>query len=227
VGSHDLQEPLRKFQLFSDLVLEKFSSDRDSDNKFLRKIITSAERMRKLITSLLDYSRLPDKDFYEPVDLNEVAKEIIQDYEISIGARNAKITVEKLPVLDAIPSQIRQIFQNLISNSLKFSRTGCVPEITISAERIQEKSFSAPSTPDGDYCKILFSDNGIGFDQIYADKVFEIFQRLKQFDDYEGTGIGLAIVKKIVERHEGIVAVESKENEGTVFTLILPVNQHS
>jgi signal transduction histidine kinase len=226
VASHDLQEPLRKIQLFSDLVLEKFAGDRESANKFLHKIIASAERMRKLITSLLDYSRLPDKNFYESVDLNEIIGEIIQDYEVPINARNAKITVNKLPVLDAIPGQMHQIFQNLISNALKFSRADCAPEITISADRIQDKSLSAPVAQDGDYYRILFSDNGIGFDQMYADKVFEIFQRLKQFDDYEGTGIGLAIVKKIVERHEGIVAVKSKENEGTVFTLILPVNQH-
>jgi len=226
VASHDLQEPLRKIQLFSDLVIEKFASDRERANKFLHKIITSAERMRKLITSLLDYSRLPDRDFYEPVDLNEIIEEIVQDYEVPISSRNAKITVDKLPVLDAIPGQMHQIFQNLISNALKFSRADCAPEITITADRIQDKSLSAPVAQDGDYYRIFFSDNGIGFDQMYADKVFEIFQRLKQFDDYEGTGIGLAIVKKIVERHEGIVAVKSKENEGTVFTLILPVNQH-
>jgi signal transduction histidine kinase/DNA-binding response OmpR family regulator len=225
VASHDLQEPLRKIQIFSDMVLRKFTDDKVSAEKFLQKIILSAERMRVLIRSLLDYSRLPDKDLYEPSDINAILKNVLQDLELEVQEKNARVVLEKIPLLDVIPAQMSQVFYNLISNSLKFSRDGIPPAITLRAELVPFKKIDAPAVADGDFCRITIADNGIGFDQTYADKIFEIFQRLNQRHGDNGAGIGLAIVKKIIDRHDGVVAVSAREGEGAVFTIVLPVKQ--
>lgn len=226
VASHDLQEPLRKIQIFSDMVLRKFTHDKVSAEKFLQKIMLSAERMRVLIRSLLDYSRLPEKDLYEATDIDAVLKNVLQDLELEIQEKNAKICVPKIPMLDAIPAQVSQVFHNLISNSLKFSRDGVAPVISVSAEFVSRKTMDAPAIAKGDFCRITIKDNGIGFDPAYSDKIFEIFQRLHQRHGDNGAGIGLAIVKKIIDRHDGVVAVSAREGEGAAFTIILPVKQH-
>src|SRR5690606_646166 len=133
IASHDLQEPLRKIQIFSDLVLKKFSNDKENTEKFIRKIISSAERMRILIRSLLDYSRLPDQDLYEATDINNVVKDVIRDLELEVREKHTRFHISKIPSLEVIPVQIRQVFHNLISNSLKFSKKDIAPIITIGA----------------------------------------------------------------------------------------------
>lgn len=225
IASHDLQEPLRKIQIFSDIVVDKVKHDKEGATKFLNKIISSAERMRSLISSLLEYSRVPEKNMYEPVDLNLLVTEITQDLELEIKLKGASVVVNPLPTIEAISSQLRQVFQNLISNSLKFSRKSVAPEIIIAAELVRDKAIAAPAAEDGSFCRITLRDNGIGFDQQYGNKIFEIFQRLNQTERYKGTGIGLAIVKKVIERHDGIIVAQSSENKGATFIIILPVNQ--
>ncbi|MBL0745310.1 response regulator [Chryseolinea lacunae] len=223
VASHDLQEPLRKIQVFSNMVMEKYPPPQSEGKRFLEKIISSADRMRKLITDLLDYSRPPDKDLFQETDLNAVVNEVLVDLELKVKAKNAIVDVGPIPRAVVIPGQIKQVFQNLISNALKFSKEETFPEISIRAERVDSKSLAASPTRDGDYLRITLRDNGIGFQQHYADKVFEIFQRLNQKDSYEGTGIGLAIVKKTIDRHNGLISVTSEENVGTKFTIVLPL----
>lgn len=226
ITSHDLQEPLRKIQVFADMIVEKFAGDWNNTERFLKKIITSADRMRRLITSLLEYSRLPENDHFEQADMNVIIANVMQDFELAIKAKKAKIHIDKIPPFEVIPCQIRQVFHNLLSNALKFTRAGIPPEINIKAELVSEKSIDAEVDAQGRYCRITFSDNGIGFEEMYTEKVFEIFQRLNQREDYEGTGIGLAIVKKVLDRHEGIIKATSQVDKGTTFVMVLPVNQH-
>lgn len=225
IASHDLQEPLRKIQIFSDLVLKKFSNDNASTEKFIHKIIDSAERMRLLIRSLLEYSSLPDKVVYEVADINTIVREVVQDLELDIRAQETRLHLSPIPSFEVIPVQMRQVFHNLISNALKFAKKNESPVINIAAELVQSKAVDAEPAVTGEYCRIVVSDNGIGFDQAYADKVFKIFQRLKQREGDSGAGIGLAIVKKIIDRHAGIISVATREGEGTTFTMVFPVTQ--
>jgi light-regulated signal transduction histidine kinase (bacteriophytochrome) len=227
IASHDLQEPLRKIQIFSDLVQKKFANDRESAEKLIQKIINSAERMRMLIRSLLAYSNLPDQAVYEVSDINSIVQEVIQDLELEIREQGAQLQLSAIPELEVIPVQMRQVFHNLISNALKFSKEDVNPRISIEAELVQTKAVDAEPVAHGKFCRILVRDNGIGFDQVYADKIFEIFQRLKQRDGDTGAGIGLAIVKKIIDRHDGVISVAAGEGEGTTFTVVLPVKRIS
>lgn len=225
IASHDLQEPLRKIQIFSDMIIKRYINDSFNTTKLLQKIIESAAKMSTLIRNVLEYSRLPDKNFYEMVDPNVVVNDLLQDFEWEIKSRNANVHVDPLPTMEVIPGQIRQVFQNLLTNALKFSKDTQYPEIHIKAERVDEKSFTAESDPQGQYCRIVFQDNGIGFDPKFSDKIFEIFQRLNQREGAQGTGIGLAIVKKVIDTHNGIITVESHENQGAKFIIVLPVKQ--
>src|SRR5690606_630921 len=213
IASHDLQEPLRKIQIFSDMIVEKYAGDRDSTQTFTRKIIASAERMRRLINDLLTYSRVSAKDLFRPTDVNEIIDEVIQDYELQIKARNATFQVDSIPTLDAIPGQIRQVFLNLIGNALKFAKESKAAEVVVTAELVATLAIDAPADLDGKFCRIQVSDNGVGFQQVYADKIFEIFQRLNHDEPYEGTGIGLAIVKKIIDAHNGVIAACGTEGQ--------------
>ncbi|MBS1781216.1 MAG: response regulator [Bacteroidetes bacterium] len=225
VASHDLKEPLRKVQIFSSILKDKYE-DKDPDlQDHLSRIIKSSRRMGNLINDLLDYSRLSKESFYQPVNLNDIIADILPDLELIIEEKEAIIDLTPIPIIDAIPGQMRQVFQNLISNSLKFSREGVPPQITIAAERVEADALDALPAEKGPYCRILLSDNGIGFNSTFSDKIFTIFQRLHGKEEYEGNGIGLAIVKKIVEKHNGSIYVESKENQGTEFIIILPVHQ--
>jgi signal transduction histidine kinase len=135
------------------------------------------------------------------------------------------VTIGQLPTIEAISGQMRQLFQNLISNALKFSKINSNPRINIWAERVSEKSFDAAEASNGDFVRIFIEDNGIGFNELYLDKIFTIFQRLHVRSDYEGTGIGLAIVKKIVEKHDGIIGATSQEGVGATFFIVLPIHQ--
>jgi signal transduction histidine kinase/CheY-like chemotaxis protein len=225
VASHDLQEPLRKIQVFSAIVRDKFLDGKAEALSYIERVISSSDRMRALISDLLNYSRLSAKDLSVTTDLNFTIDQIRNDLEMIIKAKKAMINVSPLPEIEAIPGQIHQVFQNLISNALKFSKDGEPTLIDISGERIAERSLDACVSPTGNYCRIKVKDNGIGFSQEYSEKIFNIFQRLNSQTKYEGTGIGLAIVKKVIEKHHGLIAAFSKENVGTTFIIVLPLHQ--
>ena len=224
VTSHDLKEPLRKIQIFGKMLQQK--ARQTGNAGFIdptERIVQSSERMTALINDLLAFSRLNAPKIAEPTDLNSIIKSIISDLEIAIQEKNAVVSVGPLPAIRAVPGQMRQLFQNLISNAIKFTAEGVSPLIRISGERVAEKTFDAPLQEDGSYVRITVADNGIGFDVQFLDKIFTLFQRLHSRADYEGTCIGLASVKKIVERHDGIITAQSVEGEGACFILVLPV----
>lgn len=226
VASHDLKEPLRKIQVFSNLISSKFGPEVPEAEHYLSKIISSAARMNSLITDVLEYSKISIGGQFRATDVNAILRDILDDMELLVREKGAVIVTEELPLLHAIPAQIRQVFQNILSNALKFSRPGVSPQISVVAERSGELSADGEQHPDGAYCRITVTDNGIGFDERYLDKIFIIFQRLHGRTEFEGTGIGLAIVKKIVDTHGGLVTATSREGEGSSFTIVLPVHQH-
>lgn len=225
LASHDLQEPLRKISTFSSMVYEKYIKENNEDAKYLEKVIASANRMRELIQDLLLYSQISENHDFGITDLNVSLEETLADLELSIKEKNASISSDILPPIESIEGQLRQVFMNIISNALKYSKKDIPPEIVIHAVLISGKSFDAREKENGNYCRISFSDNGIGIDEKYADKMFAIFQRLHGRSQYQGTGIGLAIVKKIVEGHNGLIRANGKEGVGTTITMILPLKQ--
>jgi signal transduction histidine kinase len=223
VVSHDLKEPIRKIELFIKIIKERFLKPDPVAIDYVNRTVRSAERMSKLITDLLDYSRLSSGVDPEATDLNEVIGEVIADFDYLIEDKEAVINLSHLPTINGIPSQLRQIFQNLVGNSLKFSKTGVPPVITIKSEIISDKSFDSPVSSSGSYCRISVEDNGIGFDEKFLDKIFIIFQSLNDRNSYEGTGIGLAIAKKIIEKHNGLITARSKPDAGSCFIIVLPL----
>lgn len=225
VVSHDLKEPLRKIQTFSNLIKEKYLTGNDEAISYLDRSISSSARMSRLISDLLDYSRLSVTAHFQPTDLNALIEELLADFDETIREKKANIRKDPLPVVPTIPSQIRQVFQNLISNALKFSRPDVAPVIDIRCETINQKDVNSPLSPDGPYCRITIADNGIGFDEKFLDRIFVIFQRLNNINAYEGTGIGLAIAKKIMDKHNGLISARSSENQGSEFIIILPFVQ--
>jgi PAS domain S-box-containing protein len=226
VASHDLQEPLRKIMIFSNLINEKRNDLSDQAKRYLDKILISSARMKALIIDILNYSKLSSNEFaVEDADLNEVLKELLEDFELIIEEKGVIINNNGLPRIQANKGQVRQVFQNIISNALKFSIPGRPPVISISSKTIKEKSFAAEESPDGEYCLINIKDNGIGFDEKYVDNIFALFQRLNSKDQYEGTGIGLAIAKKIIDKHNGMITAHSREGEGAEFLIVLPLKQ--
>jgi len=226
VVSHDLKEPLRKIQLFNNIIKDKYIGDNRDAEAFLEKTIRSSERMSKLIDDLMSYSRLPVENMFRPEDLDQLVKDVITDFESFIEEKKAAVTMENLPVIECIPSLMRQMFQNLLSNALKFSQEGVPPMIRIAAERVRTKEIDANPAANGAFVRITVQDNGIGFNQKYLDRIFVIFQRLNTRISYEGTGIGLAITKKIVDRHNGLITATSNEDSGACFIIILPL-KHS
>lgn len=225
VASHDLKEPLRKIQVFSNMISNKFGHEQPEANGYLNRVVHSAARMNKLITDLLDYSKLAITDIFQPANFNTIILEIMDDMELLIQEKQAVITVGEIPVIDAIAAQIRQVFQNILSNALKFSREGLPPDIRITADIVPD--LAPDSIPDehGGYCRIAVQDNGIGFNEAYLHKIFVIFQRLHGRAEYEGTGIGLAIVKKIIDTHNGLITASSEEGKGSTFYILLPLKQ--
>lgn len=218
ITSHDLQEPLRKIQTFVDLI-QRNPADHVTLNRYLEKITHCASRMSLLINDVLSYSRLirTDERMTE-TDLNEVLNIVRSDFEFRIAEKDAEIRAENLPVVNGYPLQLQQLFANLISNSLKFCERKPVIEITWeeSTDKIKELSDRTR------YIKLIFRDNGIGFDQQYADKLFTIFQRLNHRSQYAGSGIGLALCKRIVENHRGFISASSIPNQGATFVVYLP-----
>ena len=225
VASHDLQEPLRKIQTFisrlEDKEADKFSS---SGKQYLERIHVAATRMRLLIDDLLQFSRTnkPDKEFVK-TNLNELLENAKQDVAETISEKQAIITNAELPSVSVIPFQMQQLFLNLLSNSLKYSKKDVSPVITIDYALVNSKNEALlTKTIKANYHKIRFTDNGIGFDQQYASQIFELFNRLHNKQEYSGTGVGLSICKKIAENHNGFIFAEGKLDVGAVFTLYLP-----
>jgi signal transduction histidine kinase len=234
VASHDLQEPLRKIVAFGDRLEKRAASGMDQQSlDYLGRMRGAASRMQRLIEDLLAYSRTATKTGdMATTALNPVLRDVVSDLVIAIETSGAQIDLGQLPELAADPTQMRQLFQNLIANAIKFRQTALTPRITIAAKRLASTdpvaarlALSHPHS--GGWWQISVSDNGIGFDQQYADKVFMVFQRLNGRDQYEGSGLGLAVSRRIVERHQGDISVTSTEGVGTTFTIVLPVKQPS
>jgi len=223
VVSHDLKEPIRKIEMFIKIIKDKFLIEDETATDYINRSLKAAERMTKLITDLLEYSRLSSQTALEQTDMSEVVNEVLADLDYLTEEKNASICVSELPTIQAIPSQLRQVFQNLVGNSLKFSKTDIAPEINITSELVLTKAFDAEVHPDGKFCRIVVKDNGIGFNETYLDKIFVIFQRLNDRESYEGTGIGLAIAKKIIDKHDGLITAKSIPGEGSSFIIILPL----
>jgi light-regulated signal transduction histidine kinase (bacteriophytochrome) len=184
----------------------------------------AAGRMQTLIQSLLNFSRVATKGQpFIPVNLNELMKSILSDLEIPIHETGARVKVANLPTIDADPSQMRQLFQNLIGNALKYRQENVPPKIELASEFVSIES-GTPKNRHGGLCQIKVLDNGIGFEEQYAERIFGIFQRLHGREQYEGTGVGLAITRKIAERHGGSITANGRPGEGATFTVILPVS---
>ncbi|MDB5181489.1 MAG: domain S-box protein [Candidatus Saccharibacteria bacterium] len=219
VASHDLQEPLRKIQAFGNLLEEEYAPVLGEGQDYLKRMRNAAARMSALIEDILSFSRVTTKARgFTKVDLNVVAVEVLEDLETRIEDTRATIQIQRLPTIDADAMQIRQLLQNLISNALKFHKTGTDPVVKISATK--EISHDKGKK----YCRLLIEDNGVGFEEKYLDRIFAVFQRLHSRDSYEGTGIGLAVCRKIVERHGGSITATSKPGEGATFIIYLPVH---
>ena len=229
IASHDLQEPLRKIVTFSMRLHDKHNEELSTEVKsYLNKIEDASSRMSTLINDLLNYSRLlPHEKIFEQTDLNGILKNILKDFELLIHEKKVQVKFDELPTLEAIPLQMNQLFYNLISNALKFSKEDVPPAITITSRSLSEKEIEKyPAfNPFIAYYEIIVKDNGIGFEQQYADKIFTMFQRLHHKQTFIGTGIGLALAKKILENHHGKIFAIAKENEGASFHIILPLKQ--
>lgn len=227
VTSHDLQEPLRKIQIFSNLLLEH-QDNKEELVKYLDKVSAAAKRMSGLIKDLLEYSRLSKKLMhFEPVDLNLILQNVKIDFELLINQKRAVITSGPLPTIQAIALQMNQLLYNLIGNALKFSRRNIAPLISIYSEKLaeeQKKEFPQLNAAK-DYIAIKITDNGIGFKKEYADKIFTIFQTLNEKSTYGGYGIGLALCRKIVTTHGGIIYADVNSEGGASFTFLLPYKQ--
>jgi PAS domain S-box-containing protein len=216
VASHDLQEPLRKILSFGERLGTTAGPKLDGDAAhYLERMLNAAGRMRVLINDLLAYSQLTTRvQPFVPTDLSRIAREVISDLETAIAEANGRVEVETLPVIDADPLQMRQLLQNLLGNALKYRRQDTPPVVQLRC-----------AFPDGQQCTITVTDNGIGFNQEYAEKIFRMFERLHNRAQYDGSGIGLAICRKIVERHGGTIAATSTAGQGATFSFTLPVTQ--
>ena len=230
VASHDLQEPLRKIILFSDQLSVKYGDLLKAEgNDFVDRILKSSERMRMLIKNILSFSRSAvNTEAFEETDLNQLLDGILSDLEITINQKKATIKIDKLPTLRIVPGKFRQVFQNLIINALKFSKPNRSPEIHIYSDIVKGAQIADAKRElyNEDFCNIHVQDNGIGFEQKYANEIFVLFKRLNSYDKFEGTGIGLAICKKIIEQHSGFITVKSTPDQGTTFTLSVPMHSH-
>ena len=224
MASHDLQEPLRKIQVFSDKILRNNNFDPDSE-KYFGKIINSSKRMQHLINNLLDFSRhtVSSNDF-KKTSLNELVKNVLTELEVEIEKSNARINYENLPVVSAVPGLMQQLFYNLFSNAIKFRKPAVDLVIDVKAEKMNPIDIPKfiKYGQGKNYYKITMQDNGIGFDDKYAEDIFRVFKRLHSYQEFEGTGVGLSICKKIVEKHNGFIKAESKIDTGSTFIIGLP-----
>lgn len=222
VASHDLQEPLRKIRAFGDRLKMKCDTALPAEGvDYLERMQNAAARMQTLIADLLTFSRVISRtDPFVEVDLAQVTREVLSDLEVRIEKVGATVTVGELPKIQADPMQMRQLFQNLIGNALKFQLPDVKPQVQIAARLVPPDEYSAQTGP---LCELTVQDNGIGFDEKYLEKIFAVFQRLHNRQEYEGTGIGLAVCRRIVDRHGGSITARSKPGAGATFIVQLPV----
>lgn len=226
VASHDLQEPLRKIMLFSNKVSIQYKGKIDTEiESQLQKIVKASGRMQQLVNDLLKFSRQTnDMRGFEKIDLNLLLQEVLSDIDHEIISKNAKVEIDWLPSIWGVPSQIRQLFQNIVSNSLKFCKEDCVPQINVYCKKITGSEIVTTGDVQlkDSYYRLFFRDNGIGFDPKYTKDIFAVFKRLHSYSEYEGSGIGLSICKKIVDRHNGFIEAESNIGIGTTITVTFP-----
>lgn len=239
IASHDLQEPLRKIQAFGDRLKVKFGEALPEQGlDYLERMQSAAGRMQVLINDLLTLSRITTKaQPFMTVNLSEILQDVLSDLEIRIQETGAKLEIEDLPTIEADPVQMRQLLQNLIGNALKFHNAEEQPVVKISGQRLiklehpalpadNQGQLPSEDSNNGEFCQILVQDNGIGFEEKYLDRIFNAFQRLHGRSEYPGTGIGLAICRKIVERHSGNITAKSTPGQGATFMVTLPLQQH-
>jgi light-regulated signal transduction histidine kinase (bacteriophytochrome) len=227
VASHDLQEPLRKIRAFGDRLQQGFAAQLDEQGAdYIERMQNASTRMSGLIDDLLSFSRITTKAKpFLPVSLNKVAEEVLEDLEVAIEESAADIRVGELPEIAADQFQMKQLFQNLLGNALKFRRPDVRPEISITAELVAAEAAATETSPQ--HVVLRFTDNGIGFDEAFLDRVFLPFQRLHGRSEYGGTGIGLAICRRIAERHNGSLTAVSTPGVGSTFIVTLPVRNQS
>ncbi|HLP12747.1 MAG TPA: ATP-binding protein [Flavobacteriales bacterium] len=225
VASHDLQEPLRKIQLFTHRILEKGSNTLEGETvDYFNRILVSASRMQKLIEDLLTFSQTTaDKEHFKNCDLSVALEEALASLAEAIKEKSAKIITEKLPEVRGLQFQLTQLFLNLIGNALKYAKEDAKPTIKISVKQVKGQDVGVLFSPNENYIELCVQDNGIGFDQENAEKIFGLFQRLHTKEKYSGTGIGLAICKKIMHNHEGFIKAESVAGVGSIFKCYFPV----
>lgn len=225
MASHDLQEPLRKIRMFSDRLSLRYNDVMDDDGRTnIQRIHKAAERMQNLITDILTFSKISvDNPAFVDCDMNGLIKEVILDLDEEVKAKNAKVVMEPLPTLSVNPSLIKPLFHNLIGNALKYAKKNTVPVVQISSETSSGINGVSPEGGSSRFCRIYIKDNGIGFDQKYAEEIFGMFKRLHHNSEFQGTGIGLALCKKIVEQHKGYISARSKIGEGSTFIISLPI----
>ncbi|MDI9873300.1 sensor histidine kinase [Flectobacillus rivi] len=226
IASHDLQEPLRKITAFANKLIERCADGLNEDGRFfVDRILYSSDRMKSLIDNLLAYSRISRNNIplpFSEVNLNQIVQNAIGDLEIAVAKKNAQITVDDLPTIQAFPSQMHQLFLNLISNAIKFVDESTQPLVNIKVEEASLEEILRLKLTETQYWKISISDNGIGFEDEYKEKIFTMFHRVHGNAEFEGTGLGLAICAKIVENHQGHLSAQSTLQQGSVFTLYLP-----
>lgn len=212
VASHDLKEPLRKIVAFGERLNKKYGDILEGDGQiYLSRMIGATQRMQTFIEDLLTFSRFSrDTTAKEALDLNDILRGVLSDFDMQIESSQAVLDMDNLPTIKGVKTQIVQLFQNLVGNALKFKNENSIPHITIKSTELKESY------------QIIVRDNGIGFEEADAERIFVIFQRLNGRSEYEGTGIGLAICKKIVENHGGNIVAYSQPNEGAEFTITLP-----
>jgi two-component system, LuxR family, sensor kinase FixL len=216
VASHDLKEPIRKIISFGDRLIETEPDLTSSGKSYVERMQKSSIRMKNLIEGMLEYSRVsknPNK--LEPIDLRKIVNEVLIDVESNIKSTQGRVNIYSLPTVQANPSQMRQLFQNLICNALKYHREGVAPVINLTSSRNDNGTWI-----------IRVEDNGIGFEEQYKERIFKMFERLHRKSEFEGTGIGLAICQRIVLSHHGTIEAESVAHNGATFIITLPENQY-
>ena len=221
ITAHDLQEPLGLIQAFGERLRSRYGGTlSEHGSLYLQRIESTAARMQNLIQGLLLYSQVTtEAHSFVETDLGEIVREVLTDLEVRIEQSGARIEVNERPIIESDPLQMRQLFQNLVGNALKFSSKGKPSVVRISSELVP------PATDSREYCRITVQDNGIGFDTKYQHRIFSIFQRLHKRTEYDGTGIGLTICKMIVERHAGMIEAKSEPGMGATFIIELPCRQ--
>lgn len=227
VASHDLQEPVRKIQVFSKFLKDRsFDELSEASKLYVEKIITASNRMKVLIMDILTFSRLSANDVsMEMIDMTELFREILDDFDLRISEKGANVQLNPLCQVEGNRGQLRQVFHNLISNALKFTAAERTPSLTIERKDIDAAALGIVLDDPTRYCRISVSDNGIGFDEKFSTLIFSLFEKLNPKSSYEGSGIGLAIAKKIIDKHHGFILARSVVDGGSEFSVILPYKQ--